>query len=115
VKLPTTSPIAPQWNTATNRTIATTVISTLLTLAIAYCVDRSSTRKSAVNCWKFVCAQSPTAPARTIAASSPRPSKCANSCAKTKPMTSPVVDIAIVNQNDVRITVSFSAYSFASK
>ena len=31
------------------------------------------------------------------------------------PSTSPIVDIAIVNQNDVRITVSFSAGSFASK
>ena len=51
VKLPTTSPTAPQWKTATKSTIAATVISTFATLAIAYCVERSSTRKSAVSCW----------------------------------------------------------------
>ena len=50
VKLPTTRPTEPQWNTATNTTIAATVISTLATLAIAYCTDRSSTRKSDVSC-----------------------------------------------------------------
>jgi len=32
-------------------TIAATVMRTLQTLAIAYCVERSSTRKSAVSCW----------------------------------------------------------------
>ena len=37
VKLPTTSPIAPQWKTATKSTIAATVISTFATLAIANC------------------------------------------------------------------------------
>src|SRR5581483_685216 len=37
VKLPTTRPTAPQWKTATNSTIATTVISTFATLASAYC------------------------------------------------------------------------------
>ena len=51
MKLPTTSPTAPQWKTATNTTIAQTVMRTFATLAIAYCTDRSSTRKSAVSCW----------------------------------------------------------------
>ncbi len=94
VKLPTTRPTAPQWKTATKSTIAATVMSTFATLAIAYCVDRSSTRKSAVSCWKFVCAHRPTAPARTSVGSWPSPIQWPIGEAKTTPSTSPSVDIA---------------------
>ena len=51
MKLPTTSPIAPQWKTATNTTIAATVTTTFVMLAIAKAVERSSARNRFVSCW----------------------------------------------------------------
>ena len=50
MKLPTIMPIGPSFKTTTSSTVAQMVIKTLLTLAIAYEVERCSARKIEACC-----------------------------------------------------------------
>jgi len=110
------TPVAPQSRTTTKTIVAPTVMTRLASVAIVNATARSSTRKSAVICSKFIWAQSSTKAMRTSVVRSCVSNSHSEICpAKARPATRPIVAIVMVNQKDVRTTRWRWAVSVESK